>query len=170
MIGRNHQQTIPLGLAQNYVGNQELSKHLASIMKEAENVLWKRAGITSGLLETGLGSELKEIINRFLQLAPNEYEASSPLVPDKKKSIPPKSTTVSSRIKIDLARVEELQRESENLSHLLGDSSDGAQEQVVKQDWRVSPPIKTNYPSAQDDLYVKHSKMPGRNYPGCGKG
>ena len=144
VIGRNHQQTILLGFAQNYVGNQELGKHLASIMKEAENVLWKRAGITSGLLETDLDSELKEIINRFLQLAPNKHEGSFPPIPDKKNSIPLKLPTDSSRIKIDLTRVEELQRESENLSHLLGDASAETQEKPLKQDWHLSSLIKTN--------------------------
>ena len=37
-----------------------------------------------------------------------------------------------------------IQRESENLSHLLGDASDETEEQPVKQDWHLSPLIKTN--------------------------
>lgn len=156
IIGRSHQQTISLGWALDYVGKQELSKHLASVMKEAENVLLKRAGITSGLLTTDLDSELKEVINRFLQPAPNERKTSLLPVPDKKISIPPQSPTDSPRIKIDLARVEELQRESENLSQLLGDASDEVQKQPVKGDWRFSPLIKTNHLSAQADPITRN--------------
>ena len=128
IIGRNYQTSISLGFAYTYVGNKELAKYLGAVMKEAENVLLLRAGITSQLWATDLPLELKDILGKFLPNTLHPNDSSAATAPTKEKPTSGKQAPVQSRIKIDLSRVEELQRESEKISELLSEKNGQVQE------------------------------------------
>jgi TerB N-terminal domain/TerB-C domain len=114
VMGRPHKPSISLGVAHDYVGNQRFRQHLAAVMKEGENSLLQQAGVAFRVAETDFPPELTQILRSQLLRSHNltkQPSTHSPVMPPPRKPAP---------IKIDLARVAELQNESEKIRQLLG--------------------------------------------------